>query len=664
MAASKGPGAFTRTGQYLIYLIFRSAEFLLSLTPLEVCARLGSMAGTLAYLFFPNYRKLAINNLTIAFGREQNAEWIRQTARRHFRSLGSNFLCSLKLPLMQQEEILKRVKVEGLEYPYAVAAQGKSILHAVCHLGCWELLTNAPAMLVPGLKFASIFQALGNPYLNAHVKLRRERLGVTLLDRADGFGAPMKLLRTERSMLGILVDQHAGDKGVWCPFFDRLASTSNLIALTSIRCDIPIIPIGVYNDGDALTRWRVVCFPPINSGEVKQTPEGLTAMLNIGVEYMVRQSPHNWFWVHNRWKTPKPDFLLSQYRRGVTYPKGYDTRRLQPFRLLVRSPNWLGDACMAFPAVRALKAGRPDLHLTILCPAKLADLWRSLPEVDAIITKESKEGLFRVAKTVRESGPYDAAILLTNSTRSTLELYLAKIPRLVGYKGSLRSRLLNQETREPKRPLGPPRHHAERYLYLAENCGAKVPTLEDVELPPPAPSSNIIAICAGAEYGPAKRWPADRFAEVAKRLSARWPQVRWILLGAPGEKKLGEELSGMMAGTPHENLIGKTTLPELIAHLRASRLLVTNDTGTMHLAASLGVPTVSIFGSTEPVLTGPLGKNNTIVRHHVPCSPCFKRECPFGHYDCMTGITPEIVEKAVMEAVQKIHVPLMPVVGV
>ncbi len=112
---------------------------------------------------------------------------------------------------------------------------------------------------------------------------------------------------------------------------------------------------------------------------------------------------------------------------------------------------------------------------------------------------------------------------------------------------------------------------------------------------------------------------------------------------------MGEELSAKLNGTPHQNLIGKTSLAELIQVLRSCRLLLTNDTGTMHLAAALGVPTVSVFASTEPLLTGPLGAGHHIVRHHVPCSPCFKRECPFGHYQCMTGMSPERVVAEVLK---------------
>lgn len=646
MAKSKKPDGFlTRAGQFLVYALFRTFEGILGLIPLRLCYWIGKAGGWLGWLLFSGYRRLAQNNLRIAFGREQGEAWIRHTARQHFQSLGANFVCGLKLPLMSQAAVEARVAIEGLEHIKAVVAAGKPTLFAVCHLSCWEVLTQVPGLFACGLPAASVYQPLSNPFLNAHVKRRREKLGYTLFDRSEGFTGPMKHLRETKGTIGVLVDQHAGDKGLWCPFFDRLASTTSLISLMSLRCHTPILPFAVYDDGPA--RWRLVCYPPVNSQQAKPTAEGLTSMLNIAVEIMVRRNPHNWFWVHNRWKTPKPDFLLSKYRRGIVYPTGYDPRRLQPFNLIVRSPNWLGDACMAFPAVRALKKGRPDLRLTIFCPSKLADLWRSLPEVDDIVVKDGKEGISTVAKRIRESGRYDAGILLTNSTRSTLEFWRAGIPRLVGYKGSLRSRFLNQIIKEDK-VVGPPAHHADRYLKIATICGAD---RQDGEISlPPRSQSHLLGICAGAEYGQAKRWPAERFTEVAARLSRRWPQIEWLLFGAPGEKALGEKLSGALAGVRHRNLVGATSLSELIGILQQCRLLVTNDTGTMHLAAALGVPTVSIFGSTEPVLTGPLGDNHHIVRHHVSCSPCFKRECPFGHYDCMTGVTPEQVESAVIRA--------------
>ena len=637
-------------GQYGVYLLVRMAVGTLHLLPLGAVARIGSFCGTIACMVAGKYRRLAVENLRIAFGRELPDKELRRLAWRHFASLGSNLLCGFKIPLMGEAEVARRVEVEGLEHAAKVVAENKPLLFAVSHLSCWELLTQVPSLFTHGRKPSSIYQPLGNPFLDAHVRRNREKLGYVLFDRSKGFSEPMKFLRTGTTTLGVLVDQHAGDKGTWCPFFDRLASTTSLPALMALRCDTPLLPIAIYDRGPG--RWSLVIYPPVDSGEATPTTEGITAALNLAIERAIRRAPHNWFWVHNRWKTPEPDFLLSNYRRGVIFPVGYDHSRLQSFNLIVRSPNWLGDACMAFPAVRALKAGRPDLRLTILAPAKLRELWASLPEVDDIICIESGDGVRTVARRIRDKNTrYDAAVLTTNSTRSTLELWLAKIPRIVGYRGSLRSRLVHQIVSEPDHGK-PPEHHARRYLRLAEKCGATTddPDLFKTGAPIAAGGITRIGICAGAEYGPAKRWPLERFAETANTLSTSRPDIEWVLFGAPGEKEMGEKLSAMLTGR-HANLVGKTTLTALIDALRQCRAMITNDTGTMHLAAALGVPTVSIFGSTEPILTGPIGGKNIVIRHHVPCSPCFKRECPFGHYDCMTKVQPAQVARAVLTLV-------------
>ena len=654
---------------WLQYAAFRSAELVLKLLPLTAVAHLGRTLGALAYPFAGKYRRLAHHNLRIAFGSDLDEPARRRLAREHFRRLGGNLLCGFKLPLMPESEVAARVQIEGLEHIHAADAEGRTIVYAVCHLSCWELLTQAPSLFTFGRKPGSIYQPLANPLLNQLVLRRRRKLGYRLFDRSEGFSEPMKFVR-DGGVLGILVDQHAGDHGVWCPFFGRLASTTPLPALIARRADALLIPFLLLDRAPG--QWTMRVLPPVCGQRHEKFPgaEQVTARLNLVVENAIRAHAADWFWVHNRWKTPNPNFLLAEYKRGIAFPEGFQSSQLKQFEVLVRSPNWLGDACMAFPAVRALKQGRPDLRLTVFGPEKLRDLWLSLPEVDAYIGKADKEPLRRAAARIRGTHiAYDAGLLFTNSLRSTLEFRLAGIPRLIGYRGSLRARLLHQICPEPK-PGTPPQHHADRYLRLIHFCnGTKVgqasslpvPTTPKSDQVPLAPSQAPIRIglCAGAEYGPAKRWPLENYAAAATAISHRLGSQthEWRLFGAPGEKALGEDLSQRLAATttPHTNLVGKTRLAELIAELRSCQLLLTNDTGTMHLAAALGVPVVALFGSTEPSLTGPTGSGHRILRHHVPCSPCFKRECPFGHYQCLHGITVEKVTATVLDALQARH---------
>jgi heptosyltransferase-2 len=378
------------------------------------------------------------------------------------------------------------------------------------------------------------------------------------------------------------------------------------------------------------------------------------------IEQQIRRAPEDWFWVHNRWKTPEPNFLLANYKRGIYLPPEISARDLKPFRILIRSSNWLGDAVMSVPAVRAIKGGRPDVHVTIAAPDKIAPMWKLIPEVDAIIPLP-KGSLLPVVRLLRQQMPFDVAILFPNSLRVAVESWLSGIPRRVGYRGHWRSWLVNQIVREPRKP-GPPEHHSLRFLRIARECGAETEKTSNVQ----RPTSNAqlagvyepstidhqlkIGLCPGAEYGPAKRWLPERFTEVAAKITAQ-SSVQWILFGTKKDAAIGEQIAAAI-GDHCVNRIGQTTLDQLIDELRECSLLLTNDTGTMHLAALLGVPVVAVFGSTEPRLTGPLGNGHIVLRHHVECSPCFLRECPID-FRCMKAVSADEVAGAVLSMLDK-----------
>jgi lipopolysaccharide heptosyltransferase II len=305
---------------------------------------------------------------------------------------------------------------------------------------------------------------------------------------------------------------------------------------------------------------------------------------------------------------------------------------------------------MSVPAVRAIKRGRSDARVTILTPAKLADVWKTVAEVDEVITIESGESVFAVAKKLRRN--FDAAVLLPNSLRTALEIWLAGIPRRVGYPGHHRRALLNSVLAPKKKKAAPPpRHQVHHYLALAEFIGADIATPSaEIQNPKSKIQNPIIALCPGAEYGPAKRWLPERFAEVVRQIHEA-TGCEWRIVGIEKDRPIADAIIAA-AGVPCTDLVGQTTLAQLIETLRGCDLLLTNDTGTMHLAASLGVPTVALFGSTEPALTGPLGPQHRVLRHHVACSPCFLRKCPID-FRCMQAITVEEVVRAVALGLRK-----------
>lgn len=614
---------------YAVYLMALTLLAILGRAPLTATFRAGQFFGWLAWILLPQYRRLARQNLTIAFGATLSAREIRRTVRRHFMTLGANLLSAPRLARMPEEDVQERVEMIGFHHLRAALDDGKGVVLAINHIGNWELYAQLIGR-VRDVPVGTIFQSQRNKYLNRLIDRDRRRLGLHTFDRRRGYLGAANLIQ-RGGILAVLIDQHAGEKGLWTPLFNKLASTSTLAATLATRTGAPLISVAIHTVGTA--RWRCEIEPAVATSD--RSVEELTGRLNRILEKQIAGSPPDWFWIHNRWKIPLPYFLAGRSKRGHYIPPGQDA--LQPFRLLIRSSNWLGDAVMNIPAVLSCKATRPDLHLTVLTPSKLAPLWRRVPGVDAVLEISPGESPFRLRRRIKEK--FDAAILFPNSLRSALEARALGIPRIAGYRGHHRRWLIGQMPRFGPEVCG---HHAKGHLALARYCGADVPT-------DPNPSFSRrkkeprngrpprIGICPGAEYGPAKRWPADRFAAAMREFQSDTPSD-WMLFGVKADEPIGDIIE-KSCPFPVKNLIGRTTLDELMDELATCDALLTNDTGTMHLAAFLGIPTVAIFGSTEPDLTSPLGDFHRVIRHKVECSPCFLRVCPID-FRCMLRIPP------------------------
>jgi heptosyltransferase-2 len=319
---------------------------------------------------------------------------------------------------------------------------------------------------------------------------------------------------------------------------------------------------------------------------------------------------------------------------------------IPPPSLLVRSPNWLGDAVLSLPTVASLKRWLGARPLAVATPDKFSALWKLCPFVDRVVALDRPNCLLCTANRLRQ-GRFAAALLLPNSPRSALEARLAGIPLIWGKAAWPRSALLSRPVLRGDPGDGFPQQAAS-YLALAQELGASG-SLATPELRPTASSGKPpepgIAFCPGAEYGPAKRWPAESYVILARRLHAAtgYP-VR--LYGAAGDREVCRQIASAVPGV--ESFAGQTSLEEFLSALAHARLVVCNDSGAMHVAALLGVPVVALFGSTDPVRTGPLGTTTRVLSHPVPCGPCFLRTCP-RDLACLRQIDPEAVFSACLE---------------
>ncbi len=452
---------------FFLYLLYRAGTGLLGFLPPALVFWLGEIGGLKAWLLSRKYRRLTFRNLTIAFGDEKSERELRRLTRRHFQRLGGNLLSSARLGSMSLEEMASRVSVENAEIVHEHLRAGRGLVVILSHLGNWEIFAQLFPHQFGYAPLGTIFQPLSNRHIDADVRRQRARTGVQLFDRREGFQGPIELLRAGGA-LGILADQHAGDHGLWTPFFGRLASTTPLPALLAKRARVAMISAAIYTEGRG--RWRMVFSPRLDAPG--DTISSLTAKANHAVAEQIRQAPEDWFWVHNRWKTPRPNFLLPKYKRGVYVPPRHHFETVphsHPQHELVGRQR---HQCRRRARDQARPSRRP---LTIAAPAKIAPVWKLVPEVDEILALPSRS-LAGTARLLRRQPAFDVAILFPNSLRSALEVWLARIPRRVGYRGHQRSWLLNQIVPEEKW-RGPIRHQVHHYLHLAEAIGADLAAL-------------------------------------------------------------------------------------------------------------------------------------------------------------------------------------------
>lgn len=317
--------------------------------------------------------------------------------------------------------------------------------------------------------------------------------------------------------------------------------------------------------------------------------------------------------------------------------------------ILIRATNWVGDAVMSLPALRAIRERFPKARISVLAKPWVADLYGREAFLDEIILY-SGESPWRTGHELRVRR-FDCAILLQNAFEAAWIAWLARIPARIGYKTDGRRLLLTRGVNVPK--LGEiPRHERFYYLEMLRRAGLmdSLPACEEIRLRRDQAASNgkrVIGVSPGAAYGTAKRWLPERFAEAAGELAkARGASI--ALFGSKSERGLCEQVALQLNGCQVINYAGETTLAQFIELAEGCELFLTNDSGAMHIASALGVPTVAIFGATDDTTTGPTGSNARVVRHPVDCSPCLLRECPIDH-PCMTGVNAERVVREALE---------------
>lgn len=324
--------------------------------------------------------------------------------------------------------------------------------------------------------------------------------------------------------------------------------------------------------------------------------------------------------------------------------------------ILIVSPSWVGDMVMAQSLFRVLKTQQPSVHIDLIAPAWSQSLLERMPEVRHIFPLAPQHGQlalysrYRIGKSLKPYH-YQQAIVLPNSWKSALIPFWAKIPQRTGFIGEFRYGLLNDWRKHDK-------HQLKRTVdqFVALGLPATTTTVsEHIAFPQLSTQGTkasltrfqllldqpMLALCPGAEYGEAKRWPAEYFATVARQMIEKGWQIS--LLGSHKDKPITATIAASVNHSACHDLAGQTTLAQVIDIISLSEAVITNDSGLMHVAAALNKPLIAIYGSSDPQMTPPLTEQACILSLHLNCSPCFQRTCRYGHLDCLKNIKPETV---------------------
>jgi heptosyltransferase II len=582
---------------------------LLALTP-EAALRVLAAAGGEAILWLaPRRRRILRSNLHHAFPERPRA-WRSAIARESSRRLVETGMLSLAAPFLSENRIRRMARLGPSVDAFAreLAARPRPVVLATLHLALWESQTWLKLLSpVPLPEFGIIFRPLDNGAADAFVKRTRERHGMRLLSRKSGFAEALGILR-RKGCVGVLFDQNAGMQGALTLLFGRVCSSTELPGLLAAKFGADLRTF--YPRRTAF--WRVTF--ESDAVAFDGTASGATLALNRWFEQAMADPDlcASWLWAHDRWRNqdrPSARLRLEAKRDLLAQDlqaRGF-VRMPRRTRIWIRLPNWLGDVAMAVPLIRAIRASRPDADLTLLAQPAFAPLLEALDLGDRVTALPGRgPGYFTAFLGLGAAYP-DTWILLTHSLRGDLEARMAACPQRFGIVRPGRWRPLLTDSYRLPEGFDEARHHqlevGEAFLRhfglrVPLDC-SPVPALAARDTPYPR---GAIGLIAGSENDPSKRWPVPHW----RTLIEAHPSERFILFGTAGDAAITSRIAEGFDVSRVVDAAGKTDLLGFAGALAACRLLISNDTGGMHLANALGVPLIGLFGPTNPLRTGPV----------------------------------------------------------
>lgn len=605
----------------MLLLLLKISGWLTAHAPELLLRAISAIFGDFIFFVLRRRRRAILSNLHHAFP-GNSAAWHRAIGRESCHRLVETGLLSLATPFLGERRYREILSASPELKQCFVLHHANPAPTLICsaHIAYWEVQTSMPLVVPsPFPEFGTIFRPLKNSAMNDFVQRSRERFGMKLLSRKEGFGEALKILR-RRGFVGLLFDQNAGMQGALTTLFGRVCSTTELPGLMAEKFHARVY--GIFPRRRAF--WRVeIDVQPIAHDN---TSDSVTIALNRWLEDLLRHDDNlcaSWLWAHNRWRHQDvPEKRLRLESRRNLLAADLRIRKIPALprrtRIFIRLPNWLGDVVMAVPLLRALRISRPDAEIVLLARPQFLPLLQAWQIADRLHALPARgPGYFLHFHRLRHEFP-DTWLLFTNSFRGDLEARLASAPQRFGIVRPGRRRpLLSHGYRVPA-GFDESRHHQfELWENFFRHFGLEGP-IDRTPLPAfdaPRSTAGTIGLIPGSENTPEKRWPVPHW----RALIAAFPAETFTVFGTPNDASIAAAVAEGFDSARVTNLAGKTDLPSFAAQLASCRALVTNDTGGMHLANALGVPLLALFGPTNPLRTGPIFSGPTAILQPPHC---------------------------------------------
>ena len=599
---------------------------LLRITNIKLVALFGRGVGYLVWAAIPSRRKIVARNLRIVLNPSLRPKQLKTMVCRNIVRTCMNLICSLKTGIFTDKEEANSIRILGGEEFVECGKNGHTAICCIPHAGNWEILARIRPHFLEVEHYGCMYRRLSNPLLEEMIYRNRTAFGCEMFSKEDGLKAVLKLARSG-GLLGVLSDQFT-QEGIFLPYFGKTTGVTPLPALLNKRCKGKGHLISVFTRNTALGKWDAELGRLIHLPEGCESLEDVTMQINLALEKCQMESILDGFWMHHRWKCT-----------GVFAPQNSLHRESMarygklPFRMLICMPESFDEAVYLLPAMRLLKASRPDTQLTVLCPAAQKAFWQNVaPLVTYVCTTDEKTTVVQQldAEEIYKDGPFDILFMFSNNKKlykqlRTLDpLYVAAFDN-AGYKKA--------KTKYATAHTGAPRNRALDYVdnMLTHH------QLQEVEVDLFSPlagnaqaSGNFIA--PFSTLGKADAWQQDKWAELVKRLGQA------TLLALPTHEAEAKTMAAQL------NIPCIIAAPEEIAqHVGPQCKLYAVDGLIPQLAGAAGCSCTVIMASRLAERYGIcLGEGHRYICNHTPCHPCLQQQCDMPT-PCTASITVEQV---------------------